>query len=176
MGIELEGSNCGAYPYITKMDYNCQNMLQYVGECGDGTSDEMPRHYIEKYSYDCHLNVSSIKIAQNFLYIPGTSVTITVFNRHITISIVGETFDELHDNDSLYLDTGTQIIKNCPIHRVNHNTVKIYKDGDANGTLDGIVNQTVAITPTSCYAELRHQDTKPYERRKWSLRDRYFYA
>jgi hypothetical protein len=176
--VILEGSPTGDFPYITKMAYNCNAQVEYIGECKTGLQDHERRHYIEKYSYNCLMGLDKVLIAQNFLNSGATSATITVSSRNVTINLTpgNGDFREVNAGDSLYLKTSTQSIMNFPITaKIDDYTVKLRK-ADAAGSLDTVANEIAVINLWDCYVELRHDDTKPYHKRCWDRKERYRYT
>lgn len=177
-GVVVEGSLCGETMIITKLSYNSAMAVEYIGECKFGKDDTERFHFIQRLYYDAALNVTSIKVAQNYIYADATQATITVSPTDVLVSLdplgTNGDFDEVRTDDALFLTTPTQKILNVPVIKVDKYTLRIRKASDATN-LNVIVDEIATINKTDCYCQLNNAETKPFSKRRWDLRLRYIY-
>ena len=174
-GVVVEGSNSGDHPFITKLAYNCSALVEYIGECKYGVLDVQPKHYIEKITYNCTLNPDRILISQNQINANATEVSITTDALYVYINLTSGNGDflDVHTDDSIYLKTPTQEINNHPVIKVSETQLQIRKDASLVSIVD---EPNAVITVWDMLLTLKHKDTKDFDTRRWSARERYIYS
>ena len=183
----VEGSAVGEFHVVPKFDYNCYQLLEYLGEAKIGIPDGVNSHYIQKFVYDSTLNLRRILIATNRATAGCTDVTVEAigskgkalvranngdFKEAETPIKGGGGMKKENELTTLTLDTGTQTI----VGRI----IEISEDGsevkvNLNDQEQVVVGEANVAIDENDLTLLFNSDNKPYEKRRWTNRKRYFY-
>jgi len=183
----VEGSAVGEFHVVPKFSYNATLQVEYLAEAKVGIPDRVNGHYIQKFVYDATLNLRRILIATNRATAGCTEVSVQ------PVSTAGKARITAHNGDfqevehptkgggtrkkpneltTLKLDTGSQVIEG--------KVVEVNDVGDE--VIVDLINETQVVTSESntIISEsdltlLFNSDHKPYEKRRWTNRERYFY-
>lgn len=182
----VEGSAVGEFHVVPKFAYNATLQVEYLGEAKVGVPDGVNRHYIQKFIYDATLNIRRILIATNRATAGCTDISVVPIaaGKARIIANNGDFKEVEHPTrgggarkkaselTTLELNTGNQIIKG--------KCVEVNQDG--NEVIVEFIDETqVAIAETNTIIEeadltlLFNSDHKPFENRRWTNRERYFY-
>lgn len=182
----VEGSAVGEYHVIPKFAYNCLQLVEYIGEAKVGKPDNANAHYIQKLEYDHIGNLERILIAQNIATAGCTEVSVIPISEYKVRIIAhngdfseaeypkegGGTKKKPNLLTKIKLDTGSQVVEGKIIEIVNDNATEIIVEKNTDAAL--VTENNVAINETDLLLTF-NSDNKPYEKRKWTHRERYQY-
>lgn len=174
----IDGSRSGADIPHTKISYDCNGNSEYFGDSKYGVSEDSPKWYIEKLIYDCWGNVTDIVTATNEIYSGIVTLNIDSSSQpFVIVNITGLNqvlLDIINIGDSLNITTPLNLNKIqgtiTALNRATNNfTIHV-------PTVSGIVDELGVVTgATDCIFALKNDDTKPFNKRTWSLRNQYIY-
>lgn len=183
----VEGSAVGEFHVVPKFSYNATLQVEYLAEAKVGLADHVNGHYIQKFIYDATLNLKRILTASNRATAGCSEVSVTPINQtQIKITAHNGDFNEAERSivgggsrnkneqklTTISLKTGTQEIVG--------QIIKVSDDGlevtvERSGETPIIVAENnVSISETDLLLTFNGLH-KPYEKRRWTNRKRYFY-
>jgi len=181
----VEGSAVGEFHVISKFSYNTVFDVEYLGECKTSTQDNENNHYIQKFIYDPVFNLTRIMIATNRVTVGCTEVSVQILNnQQILVTAHNGDFDEVEDfmskntyskkadsiSTGFFLDTGTQKFQGLISEKISSNQVRVILQNEQM-----FVNQNNVLIPEQNMFLTLNGENKPYEKRRWTNRTRYFY-
>lgn len=182
----VEGSAVGEFHVVPKFAYNATLQVEYLGEAKVGLSDRVNGHYIQKFIYDSTLNLKRILIATNKATAGCTEVTVApLAPNKVRLTAHNGDFGECErptkggtakkkpsELTTLNLNTGTQTIVGRVIE-INTDASEVVVE--LNNEDGGLTNENNTIISETSLFLLFNSENKPYEKRRWTNRKRYFY-
>lgn len=182
----VEGSAVGEFHVVPKFAYNATLQVEYLGEAKVGLPDGVNGHYIQKFVYDATLNLRRILTATNRATAGCTEVSIVPIGQdQARITAHNGDFKEVEypskgggqpkkENELTTLTIKTdnnefsgRVIK---VNDVGDEVVVRLNDSSITVSAENNVN-----IPELNLTLLFNSDNKPYEKRRWTNRQRYFY-
>jgi len=183
----VEGSAVGEFHVVPKFSYNATLQVEYLGEAKVGLPDGVNGHYIQKFVYDATLNLRRILIATNRATAGCTDVTVQPIGAAGKAQITANNgdFKEVEhptrggggrkknsELTTLELNTGSQVIKGKVIDVNDAGDQVVVELIDETQVV--LSESDIIISETSLNL-LFNSDHKPYEKRRWTNRERYYY-
>lgn len=183
----VEGSPTGEFHVVPKMAYNCYQLLEYLGEAKVGEPDGVNSHYIQKFVYDSTLNLRRILIATNRATAGCTDVTIQSIGASGKARITANNGD-FKEAEHPTVGGGalkkpnelTTLTIKTPSQEFQGKIIEVNEAGDQ--VIVELLEETQVVTNENDVSInetdltlLFNSNHKPYEKRKWTNRERYFY-
>lgn len=182
----VEGSSVGEFHVVPKFAYNATLQVEYLGEAKVGLPDRVNGHYIQKFVYDATLNLRRILIATNRATAGCTDVTVQAIGSSGKARIIANNGDfketehptrgggrkKHNELTSLFLKTPSQTIEGKIVEVDDTGSQVVVELIDETQV---VINESDTVISETDLTLLFNSDHKPYEKRRWTNRERYFY-
>lgn len=181
----VEGSATGEFHVDHKFAYDCNHQVEYIGECKVGDHDDQNKHYIQKMVYNNFLSLERVLIASNVATTNSTEISIEVIDsKKFKITTLDGDFKEverttigggkkkaLNELTALSLNISGNITTGSII-KVSENRDEVVVESIDDISLTNVNN--LIINDSDLLLTFKSEN-KPYEKRRWSNRERYIY-